>query len=391
MSQVIVTTGMHRSGTSLVSSLLQEAGVHVGDQLIAANVANPRGYFEDVDFYEFHEHLLHQRGQSYLHVDEACAFAPTPDELERAQQLLSQRAERPLWGWKDPRTALFLAFWYAQLPEARFLFVFRHPLAVLFSLLRRGEFDGNPCLAAGLQAWQVYDAKIRAFYDEHPDQCLLVHIDALVGQFQRFADLLEHKLGLNLRLDPAAFDRIFHAEELQNVPFPKEAVDVFARLFPEQVKLYDQLQCHADLPADAGRLPPAASPPLSALANSTAALPDPISLPVQHSLLQLLVSLLAPEAAEKMLGQFNHNAKGAQQKIDYLWLHAQRLERMHVEQSGKLQEEQIQSRNQQAQLSEQAARIQSLLAELGRVYETRTWKLIHTYSRIKERLHGKES
>ena len=74
---------MHRSGTSLVSSLLQRAGIHIGEKLIAANSANPRGYFEDVDFYEFHENLLHERKQTYLHVNSNCTFEPTESEISR--------------------------------------------------------------------------------------------------------------------------------------------------------------------------------------------------------------------------------------------------------------------------------------------------------------------
>ena len=110
---------MHRSGTSLVSSLLQRSGIHIGDKLIAANSVNPRGYFEDVDFYEYHEHLLHGRGHTYLHVDPNFNFEPTESEISRAQELIAARAHRPVWGWKDPRTCLFLSFWKQRLPDCR--------------------------------------------------------------------------------------------------------------------------------------------------------------------------------------------------------------------------------------------------------------------------------
>lgn len=84
MSQVIVITGMGRSGTSLVSSLLQRAGVHIGDQLLPPYPDNPRGYFEDVEFYEFHEQLLHERSLTYLYVDTDFVFEPTSADRERA-------------------------------------------------------------------------------------------------------------------------------------------------------------------------------------------------------------------------------------------------------------------------------------------------------------------
>ena len=55
---VLVITGMHRSGTSLIAAILREAGVHLGDQLIGADTGNIRGHFEDVDFVQFHQTVL---------------------------------------------------------------------------------------------------------------------------------------------------------------------------------------------------------------------------------------------------------------------------------------------------------------------------------------------
>jgi len=375
MSQVIVTTGMGRSGTSLVSSLLQSAGVHIGDVLLTPYPDNPRGYFEDIDFYEFHECLLHERKKSYLYVDASFSFQPTSTELERARQLLAKRSNRALWGWKDPRTALFLPFWHQLLPQARFLFVYRHPLEVLLSLLRRGEFDNHPYLAAGLQAWQIYNGNIKAFYDQRPEQCLLVHIEGVVGQVEQFADLLQHKLGLNLRLDAHKFHQIYHCEELQKTPLCPEVTDVVAKLCPGLLELYHRLNAQADVPPNASHSDAAPSPPLSALAEFTATLPEPINLPVKHSLLQLLVSLLTPQPTETMLSRFYQNAKGAQQTIDHHWRKVQRLERTNIEQREMLQ-------IQQAQLEAQQA-------ELRQVYETPAWKLIRSYSRFKERWQKK--
>ncbi|MEL7418373.1 MAG: hypothetical protein AAGK10_07335 [Cyanobacteria bacterium J06555_3] len=48
-NSVIIITGMHRSGTSLTASLLQSAGVYLGDRLMSADSGNAKGYFEDWD------------------------------------------------------------------------------------------------------------------------------------------------------------------------------------------------------------------------------------------------------------------------------------------------------------------------------------------------------
>jgi hypothetical protein len=250
-SQVLVVTGMHRSGTSLVSSLLQAAGVHVGDNLIAANGANPRGFFEDVDFFEFHEHMLHARGESYLYVDKVGDdFEPSPEELKQAVQMISARMQHCMWGWKDPRTSLFLKFWRKLLPQARFLLVYRHPLDVLLSLLRRGEFDEHPNLSAGLRAWHAYNRRIADFYEQYADDCLLVHINAVVTKIEQFSDLLQSKLQVNLPLQSENFDRIFHADELCSRPLPNDVNTVLSRLFPDVLSLYHRLNACADLPPE---------------------------------------------------------------------------------------------------------------------------------------------
>ena len=60
----VVVAGMHRSGTSLVAGLLRSADVALGDRLLAADPANPRGYFEDEEIFRFHAGLTSSRPAS---------------------------------------------------------------------------------------------------------------------------------------------------------------------------------------------------------------------------------------------------------------------------------------------------------------------------------------
>jgi O-antigen biosynthesis protein len=416
MPQTIVIAGMHRSGTSLVSSLLQSAGVNIGEQLLGPNTCNPHGYFEDVAFLEFHERLLRERGQTYLFFDPGFTFVPTETDVKRAQQLISERSNRPLWGWKDPRTALFLSFWHQQLPEARFLFVYRHPLDVLLSLLRRGEFDSRPLPIAGLEAWQRYNASIKGICDQFPDRCLLVHIDGVVGQIGRFARLLQDKLQLDCHLDTDAFEAIYHANELKKSQFPLDATSVAASLFPAVFELYDQLNAFADIPPYITETSSTSLPNLQTLARFIETTSEPTTFSLRHSLLQLLLTLVAPEASERTLDRFYHNAKGAQVAIDYLSLQVQKLERINQAQDKKLhepgnelqlqlqmREDQVQSQTiqidqqvrqlqeQDHELKRQTGQIKTLLAELERVSGKRTWKLFPSYSKLKQRWEKKNS
>jgi hypothetical protein len=384
MAQVVIVTGMHRSGTSLVASLIQAAGAHLGEELLAANVANPRGYFEDLDFYKFHEQLLHRRSQSYLYVHADFSFEPTTADVERAQRLIAGRSDRRLWGWKDPRTALFLPFWHQLLPQARFLFVYRHPFEVLMSLLRRGEFNNHPCLEAGLHAWQLYNNNIKSFYDQHADMCLLVHIDRAIGDVAQFAQLLQQKLELNLQLDSDVLAQIYHAQEMHRTPHSVEITEILRKLCPGLLELYDRLNAEADLPVATSESRLDSTAQLSSLAKLSETLSVPLSIPLRHSLLELLVSLVAPGPSEAMLQSFYQNIEGAQRSIDYLWLQLQQSNRANhdyvemLEQQAELEALHTQLKQQRVELGQQAVRIQSLRDELNRIYQNRTWKLIQS-------------
>jgi hypothetical protein len=388
MSKALIITGMHRSGTSLIGSLMQSAGVHIGDKLLAGNSANPRGYFEDVDFYEFQEQLLRDRGQTYLYVNSPFEFEPTTAEIDRARQLIEERSQQPSWGWKDPRTSLFLSFWHQLLPDARFLFVYRHPLEVLLSLLRRGEFDTNLSPMAGLQAWQVYNAKILALCDEHPNRCLVVHIDGVIKNPTAFSDLIRNKLQIDSAPGPEEFARIYQGNELQKTPFSKNIRVVLPKIFPGLLEMYQHLNRVADLPSDQCEVDSADSHQFAPLVQLTEDLPKPISLSIKHSLLQILLSSLSPELTERMLARFQESAKSCQQKADYLWMLVQQYQRLHADNKQELDRRWSQITEQQSELDRRRAQISALSAELKSIYRTPVGKAIRSYRNLKEKWRG---
>jgi len=55
---LILITGMHRSGTSLLGSILPACGVTMPGPLISGDHNNPEGYFERSDITELQEQLL---------------------------------------------------------------------------------------------------------------------------------------------------------------------------------------------------------------------------------------------------------------------------------------------------------------------------------------------
>jgi len=374
---VVVIAGMHRSGTSLVASVLREAGAHMGDRLVGPDRGNPRGHFEDADFVEFHQRALFARGQ-HVRVTPGFTFAPTTAERCEAEALVAARADRPLWGWKDPRTALFLAFWDTLVPGAAYVLPYRHPLDVLLSLVRRADVSYIGLLEA-VDAWCEYNRQALAFRRRVP-RTLLCHVHGVVADGDAFGRLLRERLQLDLPVSTAMVQALYRPAELQGAAADPADLDAFARLCPEALALLDTLDAEAELP-DPSR---AASGSVSAARDGVAPAgsvsgggPDAAS---RRAGLAGLVSRLAPAAYSALHDEWLAHADERERAV--LWLRTQH--EADLEEIARWQAEYAQLRESHAHWEAAAAALQTAVRNLedGKAWleaqrraddEARTW------------------
>lgn len=296
MSHALVLTGMHRSGTSLIAGLLSRAGVSLGNHLVAPKANdNPRGFFEDAEFVEFHQALLHARGLDIL-VTRDIVLQPDAAETARARALVAARADQTLWGWKDPRTSLVIDLWHTLVPNACFLLVYRHPLDVMLSLARRLQFVGFDFYAA-LEAWYAYNRALQSFANEHPGKTLWCSSYAVIDRIDAFRGALAEKFDLHLALDIAQRDEIFSDELLRRPAHTPVIESILRRIHPDAMQLYDTLQAHADL-HDTTPLHNAPAEQ-NALAQFTQELPSPLAAGHSRALAHILTAVLDPELYER--------------------------------------------------------------------------------------------
>jgi hypothetical protein len=237
---------MHRSGTSLVTSVLQNAGLYIGSDISGSGHGNLRGHFEDRDFYRLHENMFAAAGETCFSAGDDFAPPATSDFLCRARALVTDREEHPLWGWKDPRTCLFLEFWHPLLPDARYLFLYRHPVDVALSLWRRNndlELWQNPWMA--VRAWEVYNRRLLDFRKRYPGRTFLAQIPAATTDFSDLVRCL--RVQLEVPLHDACAASLFVPEEL--APLTPAEPSEWEKLIPSALALYRQLEESADLPA----------------------------------------------------------------------------------------------------------------------------------------------
>ena len=239
---VIVITGMHRSGTSLTTSLLENAGVYIGDRLMGAATGNTKGHFEDLDFVEFHQNVLQSQGVSVAGWTEHNSIEVQPQYIAAAEDLILARQDKSIWGWKDPRTTLFLNFWSELIPQAKYLFVYRSVWEVVDSLFRRGDviFRTNPNFA--VKQWCNYNQSILDFYQNNPDRCLLVELGSVTKDSNILVDLIEQKWELNLKQPKSLYEpSLLTTDSVNNY---RQAL--ITKFFPEAIELYGKLQNKAD-------------------------------------------------------------------------------------------------------------------------------------------------
>ena len=137
-NDVLVIAGMHRSGTSLMTHWLRDCGLQVGERLVGAGTGNVEGHFEDEDFLRLHQQILIDKGVHPDGLHPSGAATPSAREREEISSLIDARnASFPQWGWKEPRTCLFLDTYAALLPQAKYLVLLRDYEEVVHSLLKR--------------------------------------------------------------------------------------------------------------------------------------------------------------------------------------------------------------------------------------------------------------
>lgn len=121
---IVIVLGMHKSGTTLISSLLHHADINM--------VETTQGNYEDDGFYE--------RESTYQMNLKLLGIPPDAIELHAAPEIIQMTAEYEQeiqeiiaqnthkysdWGFKDPRTCLVYRAWEKHLPEHKLVIIYR--------------------------------------------------------------------------------------------------------------------------------------------------------------------------------------------------------------------------------------------------------------------------
>ena len=236
----VIIAGMHRSHTSLVAHAFHNAGLFLGDDLIAAAASNPYGHFESQAIVDFHKQQIADHSLSskstFINRAKASDLSTTKSFKSEAATVLKRHFdctdERMIIGWKDPRAAFFLEGWHDILPDPYYVFVVRHPVQCVRSLNHRTRTNARrsffPFLSTRhFNLWDETNLCILSFVERHPLRCCVIHApDDLqdVIKINRLNKLISQRWHVDLRpisftevIDPALLNRKVFDPSLQKL------------------------------------------------------------------------------------------------------------------------------------------------------------------------------
>ena len=144
--------GMHRSGTSAISGVLNIMRADFGKNMIPASYDNPKGFYENEEILKLNEKIFADFGfswdyPSYLDsewLDSAIAKKHMPRAIEILQKEFGKSS---LIAIKDPRLCHLFPFWKQCIEKLGYkihcILTWRHPRAVAQSLKRRNNLTEN--------------------------------------------------------------------------------------------------------------------------------------------------------------------------------------------------------------------------------------------------------
>lgn len=221
----VIIIGMHRSGTSLLTRVLQRSGFFMGtgasrnEEAAFTNAINAWLFREASatwDRPEPMDALLADEPLKPVLIDYMDGLTRGPASwrflgLRRGIRYGNMHRQGAPWGWKDPRNTWTLPLWLEVFPNARILHIARHGVDVAESLrVRRwhvfgdrrqryqrfrGWYVNNPfapkrrgfgpqvrcaALEGGLALWQLYVSRARQHMARAPERCLEIRYEDLL-------------------------------------------------------------------------------------------------------------------------------------------------------------------------------------------------------------------
>lgn len=215
-NQPIVILGMHRSGTTLITKILEQLGLFVGTK---KEINNESLFFFYINNWIFDlctatdtmpHNLRYVNPACKQVIEESLAHFVQSNKRKLylgnyASKYKDIRAIDFPYGWKEPKMSFTMDFWKAVFPNAKIIHVYRNPIDVAQSYMERDtpikgnfswtwkkklkrdflithKFHGNfriTSIEAGYEVWKEYVEKALSLKNDFDDYIMIQYEDFL--------------------------------------------------------------------------------------------------------------------------------------------------------------------------------------------------------------------
>jgi len=198
---IYVVLGMHKSGTTLVSQILHNSGINMGDNIDTKASYDQGNKYERASVLALNKDILGLRDNRIIDLEAPDTLELTEDQRARMQGII-QRCNGAYadWGFKDPRTALAYPLWASELPEYRIIAVYRSPseLWVRYRYKRIHYQFGNPSRAWKLmKRWCEHNSRILSYLQNTQADSIVLSYQELMTTDTEF-NRLQQFVGIKL-------------------------------------------------------------------------------------------------------------------------------------------------------------------------------------------------
>lgn len=215
MKQTIVILCPHRSGSSAFAGLLHTMGIHMGDNLVNSSPDNPKGHFEDYDFVQFGTKFLTLRGGAWDVPPSIKSMSEMlPAEKKEFKALITRKKKtHDLWGWKDPRTVLYISHVWEMVPYPVFIWMERNEANCVKSINERAKRMGQKPVKSQLYA--IHRFMLDRFIETSGQLVTRVRYEDLIENTRQYIHVIAKKWNLPITKEALEFinPRLCHWRE----------------------------------------------------------------------------------------------------------------------------------------------------------------------------------